>query len=491
MRTTGVAPRGPCFHLTHLALDLAALSAAWRITAELRLLLNAYMTAAIPRGVIDDVAPRPLTLLALWVLASAWLKTYRDRSDRSLVVELFRVVKSTLVFCTLAILFTFFFRHFGADLSRSFVLILAPVTFLCLVASLVLAIPVARRLGRRWPTLKRVAVLGAAEEAGEVIAALRHAGSEEIAFRGLILPEQAAQAVCAAAAPDSSVELPVLGTTRQLAELINRESLDRIIVASNLLSEPEFELCGSVTRRMGVTVSRPLRRTGTGVIVTCQREYGLHLIDVEAHPFSHWQEALKRGIDAAASLAAITILLPVFAVLGCLVRLTSEGPVFYKSQRVGKGGRHFAFWKFRSMYTHGPHRRELAERNENSGHLFKIRRDPRITPLGRLMRRLSLDELPQLFNVLAGEMSLVGPRPLPAEDLDQDGMSGSFAMWAEQRALVRPGITGLWQINGRSDLPFEQMVKMDLEYVRRRSLVFDLRILLQTPWAVLSGRGAY
>ncbi len=494
MRTTGVAPRGPSFHLLHLACDLAALSAAWEITAELRLFLNAYMTAAIPRGAIHDVAPRPLVLLGLWVVASAWLRTYRDRQDRSLAAELFRVAESTVVFCTLAILFTFFFRHFGADLSRSFVLILAPVTFLCLVASLAAAVMAARGIQRRWPALKRVAVLGSAEEAGEVIAAIRGAAGDEVAFRGLILPEQAARCAVgaeASGAPGGGCELTVLGTTRELAELINRECLDRIIVASDSLSEPEFEHCGSVSRRMGVTVSRPLGATGNGVTVTCQREYGLHLIDVEVRPFSHWEEALKRGMDAAVSLALITFLLPLFALLACLVRITSAGPVLYKSQRVGKGGRHFAFWKFRSMYTAGPDRRELAKCNENSGHLFKIRRDPRVTPLGRLMRRLSLDELPQLFNVLAGDMSLVGPRPLPAEDLDQDGMSGSFAMWAEQRAMVRPGITGLWQINGRSELPFDRMVELDIEYVRRRSIAFDLSILMQTPWAVLKGRGAY
>lgn len=493
MGTTGVAPRGPGFHLVHFACDLAALSAAWWITAESRLFLNHYMATAIPRGAIHDVAPRPLALLILWVAASAWLETYRDASDRSLAAELFRVAKSTLVFCTMAILFTFFFRHFGADLSRSFVLILAPVTFLCLVASLAATIPLARRIQRRWPVLKRVAVLGSAEEAGEVIAAIRGAAGEQVAFRGLILPEQAAR--CAVVAEDAGAPggggAPVLGTTRELAELINRESLDRIIVASELLSEPEFEYCGSVTRRMGVTVSRPLGRTGSGVTVTYQRQYGLHLIDVEAHPFSHWAEALKRGLDAAASLAMITMLLPLFALLACLIRLTSAGPVLYKSPRVGKGGRHFTFWKFRSMYTSGPHRRELEEWNENSGHLFKIRRDPRVTPVGRLMRRLSLDELPQLFNVLAGDMSLVGPRPLPAEDLDQDGMSASFALWAEQRAMVRPGITGLWQIKGRSELPFDRMVELDLEYVRKWSIAFDFLILMKTPLAVVMGRGAY
>ena len=194
--------------------------------------------------------------------------------------------------------------------------------------------------------------------------------------------------------------------------MINRECLDRIIVASDSLTEPEFEHCGQVTRRMGVTVSQPVR-PGAGVMVSYRAEYGLHLIDVQAVPFSHWHEILKSGMDAVLSLVLITILLPLLALLACLVRLTSRGPVFYKSQRVGKGGRYFTFWKFRTMYVEGPDRRALSEQNEGSGHLFKIRRDPRVTPVGRMMRRLSLDELPQLFNVLAGDMSLVGPPRCP------------------------------------------------------------------------------
>lgn len=143
------------------------------------------------------------------------------------------------------------------------------------------------------------------------------------------------------------------------------------------------------------------------------------------------------------------------------------------------------------MYVDGPTRLELMRLNEASGHVFKMRRDPRVTPVGRIMRRLSLDELPQLFNVLAGDMSLVGPRPLPAEDLGSDGMSRTYSEWAEQRSLVRPGITGLWQVRGRSELTFAQMVELDLEYVRNWSLRLDLSILLETPRAVFSGTGAY
>jgi lipopolysaccharide/colanic/teichoic acid biosynthesis glycosyltransferase len=136
-------------------------------------------------------------------------------------------------------------------------------------------------------------------------------------------------------------------------------------------------------------------------------------------------------------------------------------------------------------------RTHVAHANEKQGHIFKIKRDPRVTPVGRFIRRYSLDELPQLINVLLGEMSLVGPRPLPAGDLGPDGMSREFADWSEGRSAVYPGITGLWQVNGRSELPFEEMVRLDLQYIREWSLLLDIKIILATPGLVVRGVGAY
>jgi lipopolysaccharide/colanic/teichoic acid biosynthesis glycosyltransferase len=148
------------------------------------------------------------------------------------------------------------------------------------------------------------------------------------------------------------------------------------------------------------------------------------------------------------------------------------------------------FLKFRSMYT-AMDREQVAHANEKQGHIFKIKDDPRVTRIGGVIRRYSLDELPQLINVLRGEMSLVGPRPLPAGDLGPDGMSVEFADWSEGRSLVYPGITGLWQVNGRSELPFEEMVRFDLQYIREWSLLLDIKIILATPGLVVKGVGAY
>ena len=136
-------------------------------------------------------------------------------------------------------------------------------------------------------------------------------------------------------------------------------------------------------------------------------------------------------------------------------------------------------------------RQSLVPIRKKEGHIFKIKNDPRVTPVGRFLRRYSLDELPQIINVLRGEMSLVGPRPLPAEDMEPDGQSAQFLAWSEDRSRVLPGITGLWQVRGRSDVAFDRMMELDTEYIQKWSLILDFKILLETPLAVISARGAY
>ncbi len=490
-------PPGAVFPAIHLIFDLFALIIAWMITFELRLELNQYMSKTITRAAMHTVAPPLAGLLVLWILAALSLKVYREEVDTSTGSALLSTMKSTIVVSTLLIVVTFFSWQLGGERSRSFVLMFAPISFVLLVGSLYSALLAADSITRLWGAgPKRLAVLGVGAGARGIVETIRESAGEQVSLCGLILPESAAAAAAAASGSSQSMgvaleTLPVLGTSRDLAEVINRESLDRIIIASGV-TELEIEHCGWVTRRMGVTVSRPIQFARTDVLVRHQREFGLDFIDVSAAPFSQRQEILKRAIDLVGSLILLTLLMPLFASIAFAIRATSVGPVFYKARRVGRGGRYFTFWKFRSMSISGPSRTELRRRNESSDHLFKIRKDPRITPVGRLLRRFSMDELPQLLNVLAGDMSLVGPRPLPVEDLDPDGMSNKFAQWAEQRSHVRPGITGLWQVSGRSELPFSKMIELDLEYIQRWSLALDLKLLfLDTPRAVLSARGAY
>jgi lipopolysaccharide/colanic/teichoic acid biosynthesis glycosyltransferase len=194
----------------------------------------------------------------------------------------------------------------------------------------------------------------------------------------------------------------------------------------------------------------------------------------------------KRAFDIALATLLLLAMLPLFALVALAIRLESEGPVFFRQQRVGRGGRLFTFYKFRSMYADAEARRdELADRNEQEGPIFKMRRDPRVTRIGRWLRRTSVDEMPQLWNVLKGDFSLVGPRPpTPDEVL-------SYEPWQRRRLSIPGGLTCLWQVSGRSEVGFEDWMRLDMRYVARRGLWQDLVLLARTVPAVLSGRGAY
>ena len=196
---------------------------------------------------------------------------------------------------------------------------------------------------------------------------------------------------------------------------------------------------------------------------------------------------LKRFFDIVFSLLALILLMPFFIILAIIIKVTSPGPIFFVQTRVGYFGRHFRFYKFRSMYQDAEQRKQalLAQNQSADGVIFKMKHDPRITPIGRIIRKTSIDELPQFFNVLFGDMSLVGPRPpLPAE-------VQQYTLEDRKRLNVKPGLTCLWQIRGRSDIPFKEQVKLDKEYIQSNSLWQDLKILIQTIPAIISGKGAY
>jgi lipopolysaccharide/colanic/teichoic acid biosynthesis glycosyltransferase len=203
--------------------------------------------------------------------------------------------------------------------------------------------------------------------------------------------------------------------------------------------------------------------------------------------FLDWTRIAKRLIDISGALLLIILLGPLLLIFAALVKATSAGPVFFKQQRVGEHGRHFPMYKFRSMYRDAEQRlRELLPYNEvPGGVIFKIKNDPRITPIGAFMRRWSIDELPQLWNVFKGDMSLVGPRPpLPSE-------VQSYTLPQRRRLDAIPGLTCVWQVSGRCDIPFERQVELDVDYIESQSLSLDLKLLLQTVTAVLARRGAY
>jgi exopolysaccharide biosynthesis polyprenyl glycosylphosphotransferase len=194
----------------------------------------------------------------------------------------------------------------------------------------------------------------------------------------------------------------------------------------------------------------------------------------------------KRALDVLGAALALVATAPVLGLIALLIKLESRGPVLYRSTRIGRGGRPFTFFKLRSMVKDAEsHRGRLSHLNEADGPVFKLARDPRVTRVGRFLRTTSLDEIPQFWNVLIGDMSLVGPRPPIPEEVAQ------YEPWQLRRLDVRPGITCLWQISGRSRIGFQEWMRLDLEYIRRQSLALDMKILLHTIPAVLSREGAY
>jgi exopolysaccharide biosynthesis polyprenyl glycosylphosphotransferase len=278
-----------------------------------------------------------------------------------------------------------------------------------------------------------------------------------------------------------------LGSLGDLEGVLGSERIDEVIIADP--DFPQVEAVELVDRchQRGVRVRLA---PSTMEILIHRAEFvpgqSVPLFELGPPVFEGVDFALKRTFDIVGATLLLSLLSPLLLTIVLAVRVSSRGPVFYRSIRRGIGQRPFACLKFRTMHTNAEeHQADLEQFNEASGALFKIRDDPRLTRVGRALRRFSLDELPQLVNVLRGDMSLVGPRPLPERDYEM------LEDWHRKRYLVLPGITGLWQVSGRSELDFDDLVHLDFIYLERWSLALDLTILLKTIPAVISRRGAY
>jgi exopolysaccharide biosynthesis polyprenyl glycosylphosphotransferase len=278
-----------------------------------------------------------------------------------------------------------------------------------------------------------------------------------------------------------------LGSLGDLERVLGTERIDEVIIADPAF--PQIEALDLVDRchQRGVRV----RLAPSTMEILIQRAefvpgQSVPLFELGPPVFEGVDFALKRTFDLVGATLLLILLSPLLLTIMLSVRVSSRGPVLFRSTRRGIGQRPFACLKFRTMHSNAEENQaDLEEFNEASGALFKIRDDPRLTRVGRLLRRFSLDELPQLVNVLRGEMSLVGPRPLPERDYEM------LEDWHRKRYLVLPGITGLWQVSGRSELDFDDLVHLDFIYLERWSLALDLTVLLKTIPAVLSRRGAY
>lgn len=274
-----------------------------------------------------------------------------------------------------------------------------------------------------------------------------------------------------------------LGATENMLEVINEHNLDEVVVTNvgNLGADfPEFV---NVCHKLGVVVR--LAPDFYGLLIQghqIEELGGQPAIQINEIGIVGWARVVKRAEDVVVSTAALVVSLPIMLATALLIRLESPGPALFRQRRVGTNGRHFSMYKFRSMYADAEARREeLLAQNEADGMLFKIKSDPRITKVGRFIRSTSIDELPQLYNVLKGDMSIVGPRPLPASDLDAKDA------WDHIRQSVPPGITGMWQVNRKAHTT-EEMLKWDIAYIENWSLWSDIAIMLKTAFILLAGR---
>ena len=281
--------------------------------------------------------------------------------------------------------------------------------------------------------------------------------------------------------------LNIIGSIEELPRVLGELRPDELIVSGVDLDDRSLLDLVDEAHKRGVRVQ--IAPTTTALL-TQRAEYvagqGVPLFELRPPVFAGLDWAAKRAFDLAVSSLLILFGTPVWALIALSVKLDSTGPVFYRDRRVGLGEQEFGMFKFRSMYTDAADRQAALEvDNEASGPLFKIKDDPRVTRVGRILRRYSLDELPQVLNVLRGEMSLVGPRPLPLRDYVQ------LEEWHRKRYLVLPGMTGLWQVSGRIELTFDDLVRLDFYYLENWSIWLDISILAKTLPAVLARRGAY
>jgi len=451
-----------------LALDFVGVSLAIFTALILKEALHGHVTPA-------DAMHGTKQFLAFAYLLTALLFArsglYADRAQRPglsrIVASLFQVAFVALLFAVIS------GEHFS-----SYYLFYGSLAFALLYVSLLRA-GYERATGvmlRAAGYRRRAVLVGTGKHIRDVAHALGDAQHSPIEVVGFLSPT---------ALPANG--LRSLGSLGDLEQLLGSERIDEVIIADPDFPQVEAVELVDQCHQRGVRVRLA---PSTMEILIHRAEFvpgqSVPLFELGPPVFEGVDFALKRTFDLIGATLLLVLLSPLLLAIVIAVRVTSRGPVVFRSTRRGIGQRPFDCLKFRTMHTDAEEQQDdLEQLNEASGALFKIREDPRLTKVGRMLRRFSLDELPQLVNVLRGDMSLVGPRPLPQRDYEM------LEDWHRKRYLVLPGITGLWQVSGRSELDFDDLVNLDFIYLEHWSLALDLTILLKTIPAVLSQRGAY
>jgi len=419
----------------------------------------------------------------VWI---GFLALFRTRSHRVIGAgfeEYQRVVSASLNLFGAVAIVALIFRM---DLARGYLAIALPAGLAGLLFGRWVWRKIVARKRRRGEFTTAVLVVGGSRAVRHMASTFHRQIGEGYRVVGVCVPRYSGM-------PGEHVDvegrkIPVYGDESTVVEALRESGADTVAVTAtetlghegirDLLWKLEPERADLVVATGVVDVSGPR--------LEMRPVAGLPLIHVEKPSYHGAKRSGKRLFDLAFSLAALLVLSPVFAVIAALIKLDDRGPVFYSSVRIGLDGKPFGMIKFRSMVVNADKQvTSLLEKNEGAGVLFKMREDPRVTRVGRILRRFSLDELPQFVNVLRGEMSVVGPRPPLRREVE------SYDGRVKRRLLVRPGVTGLWQVSGRSDLSWDESVRLDLSYVENWSMVSDVLIIGKTVKAVLASDGAY
>jgi exopolysaccharide biosynthesis polyprenyl glycosylphosphotransferase len=426
-----------------------------------------------------------LVLPLAWVVAMALNRAYEHRFLGIGSEEFRRVLNAAVRLVALVAVISYATK---AEVARGYLVVLFPTATVLTLVGRVVARARLHRLRQRGRAQHRVLVVGSGETAAHLVRIAQRDPGAGWNVVGVVLDR--APGLHSADRPDRAgfdlAGVPLIGTSDNLENAIRSTRATAVAISPQLDGERLHRVLWALEGSdVDVMVSSALTDV-TGPRIHLRPVAGLPLLHIEEPELTGARRIMKTVMDRSLALGGVLAALPVFVALALAVRLTSRGPAFFKQTRVGQGGQEFTMFKFRSMYVNAEERlAELRASNEGAGLLFKMKDDPRVTSVGRFLRKWSLDELPQLFNVLNGTMSLVGPRPpLPRE-------VAAYEQDVHRRLMVKPGLTGLWQVSGRSDLDWDESVRLDLRYVENWSLSMDLIILWRTAFAVLKRDGAY
>lgn len=460
-----------------VVLDSVVLLVAGMLATWLRFRSNASLSA------MKDVTYLQLSVLVVpvWLGVLALGRCYESRFLSSGNEEFRRVLDASVRFLALIGLSAYATK---TDVARGYLSVLLASGLVLLLLGRFAARMWVHRARRRGRCVHRVVVVGQREAVGSLVTKLHSdplSGLQPVA-------------ACTDGSGDvvgfGGASVPVLGGVGDVMRVLADSGADTVAVAAGAaLTSAELERLSHDLEGTGVDLLvQPKLTSVFGTRISVRPVAGLPLMHIDEPELTGSRRLVKGVFDRLLAALLLLLVAPVLLVLAVLVRLTSRGPAFFRQRRVGRRGRTFTIWKLRTMYVDAEARRaQVLHHNKHgvTGVLFKLEADPRVTPVGRFLRRYSLDELPQLLNVLGGQMSLVGPRPPLPEEVER------YTDLAHRRLLVKPGMTGLWQVSGRSDLSWEESVSLDLRYVENWSLGLDLLLLVRTVMAVLRPRGAY